>query len=653
MHRTFPAFCLAISFLFSHGNRIAEAEENAQNLESVLAEARAFQARGDFSQAAVAYRKAVALEPSVPELWANLGLMEHEAGKISEAMTTFQHAARLKPSLFVPQLFLGLEYLQSNQAQAALPYLENAVRLNPNDIQAVRSLGKTHALLGHNESATELYLKEVQLAPDRGDSWLDLGITYLQQVENDARLMTSSDRDSAYVNLRTAEVLAEEGKLVDAEEAYKAVIASRQEVPCGFAEYGITLLRRQNLAAAREQFNQEIRTGSHCALAALGLSIAEAASGNQEAALGRLVSIASADPAFVRVNLPLFRGAASTEQVRALINLARSQPGASSLNLDSLVEEALQSDDAPAPPTEFKSGQASEVETSSVETPSSRDARRFYDSGHYTECSQSLEPVFQNLSSLQQQLLAACSFYVGDFQTTSRAAQQLKKSSAARTEGLYWESKADQYLAICALTRAGEIDADSPRMHVLLGDVFREKHRWDEAEAEYRKAVALDSSSRSARLSLAITLFSEMKIDEALSLDKALLSEASEDPEANLLAAEILIQRNRFTEAEPYLLRCADLKLELLPRYHTLLGKVYAETNRVPAAIAEYKLGLAADRDGSVHYQLGRLYRDSGDRAAATEEFEEAKRLADRKNDRERLAVGQSPAADTRPSFEP
>jgi len=643
------ALTAAIPLTISTVSGVAVAQDHDQNVQSVLAEAREAQARGDFSQAANAYQKAVALEPSVPELWANLGLMEHEAGKTSEAMTSFQRAARLKPSLFVPQLFLGLEYLQSKKAEAALPYLENAVRLNPKDLQAVRSLGRTHALLGHNESATELYLKAVELAPNRGDSWLDLGTTYLQQVENDARLMTLGYRDSAYVNLRAAEVLAEEGQLVDAANAYKAAISSRQTVPCMFAEYGITLLRQQNIESAREQFNQEIRTGSHCGLAALGLAIAEAASGNQEAALSHIGPLATADPAFVRASLPLFRGAASTDKVQALIDLARSQQSASSpFNIGSIVEEALLSYDAPAPPTEFKSGRASEGETSSP-----ADARRHYDSGHYTECSQSLKLVLQNLSSSQQPLLAACSFYAGDFQTTSLAAQQLRKSAATREQGLYWESKADQYLAIGALTRAGELDADSPRMHVLLGDVFREKHRWDEAEAEYRKAVALDSSSRSARLSLAITLFSEMKIDEALSLDKAILSEASQDSEANLLAGEILVQLNRFSEAEPYLLRCADLKPELLPRYHTLLGKVYAETNRVPAAIAEYKLGLAADRDGSVHYQLGRLYQNSGDKVAATEAFKEAKRLADRKNDRERLALGQSPATASRPSFEP
>ena len=137
------ALCTAIPLTISTVSGIAVAQDHDQTVQSLLAEARVAQSRGDFSQAADAYQKAVALEPSIPELWANLGLMYHESGNHSEAMTSFQHAARFNPSLFVPQLFLGLEYLQSNKAEAALPYLENAVRLNPKDLQAVRSLGES------------------------------------------------------------------------------------------------------------------------------------------------------------------------------------------------------------------------------------------------------------------------------------------------------------------------------------------------------------------------------------------------------------------------------------------------------------------------------------------------------------------------------
>lgn len=633
MHRTPLILCLAIALLCTYQNLMATAEESTRTLESLLAEARAAQSRGDFSHAADAYEKAVELEPSIPELWANLGLMEHESGKVSEAMKSFGHAARLNPSLFVPQLFLGLEYLQSGKTVMALPHLENAVRLNPNDVQAVRSLGKAHALLGHSESATEMFLKEVQLSPDRGDPWLDLGMAYLQQVENDARLMTSRYRDSAYVKLRTAEVLAEQGKLIEAEDAYKAALASDTPVPCRAAEFGITLLRQQKIGPAREQFEHEAQTGSHCGLAGIGMAIAEAASGNLQAAEDRFAPIATADPVFFRSSLPQFRGALTTDQVKSLIHAVRVGPSASA-DLADVIEGVFLPDETQSALRPAEKSASSNVESSKI-------ADRLAEEGKYSNCDEALKSDRQ-ASIKGQQLLALCSFYAADFEMTSRAAQGLKDKPETRPEGLYWESKADQALAIGALIRAGEIDANSPRMHLLLGDVFREKRRWEEAEAEYRKAVALDPKSHSARLSLAITLFSQLKNDEAFSLDQSLLAENAADPEANLLAGEILVQRNQFSEAEPYLLKCAGLKQEFVPRYHALLGRVYAETDRVHAAIAEYKLGLSTDENGSIHYQLARLYQKSGNKAGADEAFKEAKRLVDKRNERARLVMEQS-----------
>jgi predicted Zn-dependent protease len=245
------------------------------------------------------------------------------------------------------------------------------------------------------------------------------------------------------------------------------------------------------------------------------------------------------------------------------------------------------------------------------------------------------------MGSDPSQLLASCSFFAGDFQTSSMAARHLKGNPVSRVQGLYWETKADQALAIAALTRASEIDANSPRMHVLIGDVFRQKRKWDNAEAEYRKAVSLDPESRVARLSLAIVLFSELKTDEAFEIDRSLLREEANDPEANLLAGEILVQRNLFAEAEPHLLKCTHLKSEFMPRVHALLGQVYAETNRIPAGIEEYKSGLSTDEDGSLHYQLGRLYQKQGDRKAAQQAFAESQRLRRQWDDRARIALEQ------------
>jgi tetratricopeptide (TPR) repeat protein len=637
MQRLALALCLAAAFTNTNVNAVAAAQEPTQNLQSLLAEAREAQSRRDFSAAAESYRKAVELEPSIPELWANLGLMYHESGKPAEAIRSFKEAIRLNPSLFVPQLFLGIEYLESKNPEAAIPFLEKAEKLNPNDLQTAISLGKAYSLLNRADHAADAYARATQLAPNDGGAWLSLGSAYLQQVEDDARIMSSEYNHSAYFKLRAAETFAEEGKLVQAEEAFKAAIASGPPAPCAHAEFGITLLRKKRVAEAREQFDLETRTVSHCGLTLLGTAMMELIEGHPDVALKGLTSIAESDPGFVQSNLPLFRDAVSADQARQLIELARAQKqiGALKVEIGPLIEKAFLPDDTPVT---MSSGE--EGGPSGMGAPFAT-ARRFYTEGQYAQCDQALKPALHTLGSFQLQILAPCSFYTDDFRTTSIAAQSLKTNTATRVQGLYWESKADQKLAIAALIRAGEIDADSPRMHVLLGDVFRQKRRWNDAETEYRKAVALDPKSHAARLSLAIVLFTELKNDEALDIDRSLLAEDQNDPEANLLAGEILVQQNHYAEAEPYLSKCRDLQPEFMPRLHTLLGRVYAATDRIPEAISEYKEGLSTDVDGSIHYQLARLYQKSGDKNAADEAFRESKRLSRQWDDRARIALEQ------------
>jgi tetratricopeptide (TPR) repeat protein len=97
MRRTALGLCLTIAFTNPNVNAIVCAEAPEQTIQSLLAEARAAQTRGDFRTAADAYREATELDPSIPELWANLGLMEREIGKSSDAIQCFKNAIRLNP----------------------------------------------------------------------------------------------------------------------------------------------------------------------------------------------------------------------------------------------------------------------------------------------------------------------------------------------------------------------------------------------------------------------------------------------------------------------------------------------------------------------------------------------------------------------------
>jgi tetratricopeptide (TPR) repeat protein len=637
MQRTVLALCFTIALTISAVSAVTSAQELSPTLQPLLADAQAAQSRGDFHAAADAYRKATELEPSIPQLWANLGLMDHQLGNSSEAIESFKKAAQLNSSLFVPQLFLGIEYLNGKNPDAALPYLKRAGTLKPGDLQAALSLGRAYSMLDRGGQAADSFWKATEIAPNNGNAWLGLGTAYLQQVEGDARLMTSTYNHSPYVTLLAAETLAEEGKLIDAENAYKAAIGFASPAPCARTEFGIMLLREKKIAEARSQFEAEIRAEGHCGLVSLGNAVAAAAAGQTEVAVKALGAIAANNPGFIESNLYLFRDALSADQARSLADLARKHQsdGGYSVDLGTVVEQALVSDAQIAAGIEA-------VETSQATRPVPAEARTLYITEKYGACDQALKPALEKLDSAQQQLLASCAFYTGDFLTVSKIAERQKTNPATLLQGLYWETKADQKLAIAALTRAGEIDPDSPRMHVLTGDVFRQKRHWSEAEAEYRKALAIDPASRGARVSLGIVLFTEMKTDEAFTIAKSLLAEAPEEPEANLLAGEILVQEHKFEEAEPYLTHCQKLDPEFVPYLHNLLGQVYAETNKVPEAISEYKLGLTSDENGGIHYQLARLYQKTGDTKAAAEAFQASQRLRKQWDDRASVVIQQS-----------
>jgi predicted Zn-dependent protease len=198
---------------------------------------------------------------------------------------------------------------------------------------------------------------------------------------------------------------------------------------------------------------------------------------------------------------------------------------------------------------------------------------------------------------------------------------------ATEAEGLYWEIKSAQKLATETLARASELDSSSPTLHVLLGDIFRQRKHYSEAEQEYRKALVIEPQNSGALFGLCLALLANSKLDEALRLAEGALKNNLDDPEFNAVMGEILCEETKFSAAEPYLKKALDTKPELVPHVHALLGRVYAATNRTQQAIAEMTLALPDDKDGRLHYQIARLYLKVGDRNSAGKALEASKRL--------------------------
>ena len=100
--------------------------------------------------------------------------------------------------------------------------------------------------------------------------------------------------------------------------------------------------------------------------------------------------------------------------------------------------------------------------------------------------------------------------------------------------------------------------------------------------------------------------------------------------------------QHMFPDAEPFLLKSLNAKPQMLPHVHALLGEVYAASGKTQEAIRELKLGLVSDQDGSLHYQLARLYTKVGDKPNADAAFAEVKVLQQQRREAAVVAVEDS-----------
>ena len=532
----------------------------------------------------------------------------------------FRHALRLKPGLFVPNLFLGLESVKSKRYSQAIPYFKQAVLSKPNDVQVQLGLGQAYAGSGKTRFASAAYSRAVQLDPGNADAWYHLGVSYLEQVEADARILLTRYKDSAYVQALIAETFAEQRALIQADEAYKKVLTLPKSPRGVHAGYGFVLLNRHDFTGAGRELAAELASNPGSLMAKLGMARLHLEQGAAARAATEIGEIWKVDAGFLRAHASLFNTGLSQAK-RTEFQSALEELQASGEMAHEVV--TLFRDSAVSLPV----GAASDAgRAQNSKTPLGR-PEKLYAGGSYGACTDTLASRVQQLPTKDLQLLVSCSFLTGSYTNALKAATRLVSNPMTEAEGLYWEIKTVQKLASGAFSRASVADSNSPKLHVLLGDIYRQSKNFPDAEREYRKALELRPGDTGAQFGLSLALLAAGQNDEALSLAQAALEKNPDDPELNAVMGEILCARDDFFGAEPYLKKSLNTKPELVPHVHALLGKVYAQTERTAQAIAELKLALPGDKDGRIHYQIARLYLKAGDRDSAKQAFEVSDRI--------------------------
>lgn len=210
---------------------------------------------------------------------------------------------------------------------------------------------------------------------------------------------------------------------------------------------------------------------------------------------------------------------------------------------------------------------------------------------------------------------------------------------------LYWSIKADERIAVSALSRFETLSSHATANYVLVGNLFRMQRQPDKALNEYKKALAEDAHNPAALKGAILTSVDANRFTDALAYERTALADQPSDPELNLLMAEVLDQQNDRQQEELYLERASRVAPELQPRLHYLLARLDKQEGKLAEAIQQYQLALPGDKDGSMHYQLSRIYRETGNLAAAQQALAEARLLISKRNADATTVVHEAMAA--------
>jgi len=627
----------------------AQSDGAPDAFDDLLLAARQAQGRNDYAAAAGYYKQAVRLRADIPELWANLGLMQDATGSYADAVASFQKAEQLKPSLYVPNLFLGIDYLHLNRAHDAIPFLQKAETLNSSDPQAPVTLGRAYNSLGNFDAARSAFQRAVTLDPKNSSAWYSLGITALKEVEANGRKLSTNGANSAYAHTLFAESLQEQARFKQATTEAQAALAADPHIPCVHAQLGFLYLAQGQKDTALREFGAET---SGCALVGLGRAQLHLEMGEDNAALLLLVELWKNDSGFVVTHLPLLVNGLDATHKKTFAEFVDSKNAAGAIPADFVAPLSATLRGSPQPAKEFVSANSSgdrKAATMPDVAAATADAR----AGRYAHCAEELTPGTHELSRSTFQgngdtflLVASCAFMAGDYSLAAKSSKLAAAEPAHEPAALYWSIKANEKLAFLAFSHFEELEPDSPKTHLLLGDIYRQRQLMEEAESEYKTASALAPNDPAPLFGLASAYSQDTKQELALSTVKTALGISPDDPDLNLLAGEILIEQYKWGEAEDYLKRSLNaqhpLKSQILPHVHVLLGKVYAQTDRPQEAVHEFQMGLSSDDDGTVYYQLARVYLRLGNKDAAQDAIEHSKNLEQKRRERAVVALQDS-----------
>ena len=178
---------------------------------------------------------------------------------------------------------------------------------------------------------------------------------------------------------------------------------------------------------------------------------------------------------------------------------------------------------------------------------------------------------------------------------------------------------------------------DTAALHMKLGSLYGGAKFFDEAIAEFNKALAMEPGLKGAHYSLGASYMMLSGEPSYIKAEAEFYKEIAIDPDNALVympLGRIAFGQHRYREAENYFKRAVELNRQNAANY-LALGQLYKETGRAPEAEAAFRKAIALTLDPSkngyeveqAHFWLGRLQMQEGHAAEGRTELDISRNL--------------------------
>ncbi|MGC2185323.1 MAG: tetratricopeptide repeat protein [Terriglobales bacterium] len=251
---------------------------------------------------------------------------------------------------------------------------------------------------------------------------------------------------------------------------------------------------------------------------------------------------------------------------------------------------------------------------------------------HPIDAIETLKPLLQASAPDSKTLQLAASAYEagGD---TPHAVSSLRQAiiSDPRNVALYLDFASismdhQSFPAGIAMINSGlAVQPNAAKLYLARGVLYVQMAQYDQAEADFDKANALDPGQAIGSAALGLEAVQKNSPDEALATVRSKLAKKPDDAYLLFLQAEILNQKGAEVGSREFQTAVASAKKAVslqpgLGAAHNLLGKLYLQAGQNRESVEESRRALSIDpKDQTAVYHLIQALRKTGDKAELPE----------------------------------